>query len=325
MILVDPPVKLPNKSGLRWLGESYHPIFVPHPMYSPGCVAPGPDSTSDSDEADSMYNAISKYFTETTIKKCAKDPFAVTAYFLQGLVAEWHNVIHILQNQLSQVQIDIERNRDLLQKRNHSLQLHLLHRYCRRYSYFLQQAESICKERGPPDWMKTCATKTSALSREKDFNRLYNLANGSRELTEQLLNVLLTTIQLEDAKRMTQLTIAAFVFLPLSLVSSIMSMSSPFALNASQPWIYWVVAIPFSLIVVFAGLKGGNGGNENSGKRIVEDIELDPRNHLGEEMDGTESSVPEPKSPPARNSLERVGLLMKNRAGSLRIHEVNPC
>ena len=30
IILVDPPVKLPDTSALEWVEKSYRPVFVPH-------------------------------------------------------------------------------------------------------------------------------------------------------------------------------------------------------------------------------------------------------------------------------------------------------
>ena len=58
----------------------------------------------------------------------------------------------------------------------------------------------------------------------------------------------------EEAQRINQLTVAALVFLPLSFIASLFSMSGQFALDAERQWIYWTVALPLTGLVTLAGV-----------------------------------------------------------------------
>lgn len=74
-----------------------------------------------------------------------------------------------------------------------------------------------------------------------------------------MIPIMTSIIQLLDLRRSTvetiyvkRLTYIALVFLPLSFVATLFSMSEPFSITDSGFWIYIVTAIPLLLLVLAA-------------------------------------------------------------------------
>lgn len=79
----------------------------------------------------------------------------------------------------------------------------------------------------------------------------------SGEMRSASLNLLTALISVEESrvgiakgKSLEALTVAATVFLPFTLVASIMSINGAFAPGQAKHWVFWAFSIPISLVVV---------------------------------------------------------------------------
>lgn len=75
-------------------------------------------------------------------------------------------------------------------------------------------------------------------------------------MLEAMVPILASTIQLADLRRalceaiyIKRLTYIALVFLPLSFVSSVLSINEQFAVNSGKVWIYLSTAIPLLIVM----------------------------------------------------------------------------
>jgi hypothetical protein len=82
-----------------------------------------------------------------------------------------------------------------------------------------------------------------------------NIEDAGRRL-ESMLPVVTSLVQIVDARRsfaetanITRLTFLALVFIPLNFISSLFSMNPTNAPGSSHFWVYFVVAIPMTLLV----------------------------------------------------------------------------
>lgn len=219
-----------------------------------------------------MYDALVYYYekqmTSGECRSARKKPFELANYFLQIVAAEWHNVFQIIQSELGRLYFDLETDQSLLTQPDHWFRLNVFSRQCQRYSYFLKYTLSMCMQGGPQRWTsveekgneQTEKKDEGLIDRTRDFQHLLLVSDVMIGRIEKQLNTLIATISAElgrqaanDTDTVTRLTIAAFIFLPLSLVASLMSLGGTFALDGSKPWLYWAVAIPFAAIVFRLG------------------------------------------------------------------------
>ena len=84
-----------------------------------------------------------------------------------------------------------------------------------------------------------------------------NIENVGRRL-ESMLPVVMSFVQITDARRsfaetanITRLTVLALVFVPLTFVSSLFSMNTELLPGMGVFWLYFVIAIPVTTLVVF--------------------------------------------------------------------------
>jgi hypothetical protein len=67
---------------------------------------------------------------------------------------------------------------------------------------------------------------------------------------------------LKEAKSTKTLTVIAMAFAPMALTSQLFSMSSPFEPGGKEFWVYFVVALPLTLLVFIAALVSDRGYDE---------------------------------------------------------------
>lgn len=74
---------------------------------------------------------------------------------------------------------------------------------------------------------------------------------------EALKPIITALVQLVDSKRAIsqaedtrRLTYIAIVFLPMSLMTGVFSMSEPYGPGNGRFWIYWVVALPLTAVII---------------------------------------------------------------------------
>ncbi|KAH8812361.1 hypothetical protein F5884DRAFT_308219 [Xylogone sp. PMI_703] len=263
IILVDPSVRFSPSTKLEWRGEVFRPELFLHrsdvtqekPPSGPILNAPLP----------SLFQVIlAKYSQPDT--RASRDCFYTISHILPLIVAEWHNIAHISECEL--MNFDYARELDSSNAFSKlQTQLSSLRSWRRRFTKdieFTEKCIALCQERGSSSWMKLPedehVSETISNLRD-DFQELTDMFQKMKDYTEKEVNVVLGMISIEtgkrsvvEAQRVTQLTITALIFLPLSFVASLLSMGGSFALDGERGWIYWAVAIPLSALVTFAGL-----------------------------------------------------------------------
>ena len=100
----------------------------------------------------------------------------------------------------------------------------------------------------------------STTGHEQNFLAIYNKLLAYQRWSETLLSVITTHVNLmeteksiSDSKALSRLTILGFVFVPVSFVCSFFSMGGDFAVGQNRFWIYFVVVVPLTLIILGLG------------------------------------------------------------------------
>jgi len=268
IILLDPKVKFNPSSGLHWQQHEYTPQVHGPLSFSSYSLQGGNKITVSQPHSDSIYDSLVHYYTHhmSSVESAMAmgDCFAAADHVVRIVVAEWLNFSHIMQCDLV--------NSDFLQESNRfeNLSMGLSHirmwrRRCNKHIEFLEQSMSFCVEGGPWSWTKSNEGKSVRDRRVEDFRELLLIFERLKEQAEIELTNLLGMISVEtgklsvtEAQRIRLLTIAALVFLPQSLVATVLSMNGPFALDAELRWVYWTVAIPLTILVLCAAFYKPN-------------------------------------------------------------------
>jgi hypothetical protein len=94
-------------------------------------------------------------------------------------------------------------------------------------------------------WLKArleaCSTEYQAIT--GDIAALSNLITSTEAVEESKRTA-------ELAKRSTEISVYAFVLIPIGLIAGLFSMSGDYAPGGSSFWVFWAVAIPFTLLVL---------------------------------------------------------------------------
>ncbi|KAL8325306.1 hypothetical protein RB597_008528 [Gaeumannomyces tritici] len=96
----------------------------------------------------------------------------------------------------------------------------------------------------------------------QDVDHVARQIGEYRGVLEGMVPTLTMAIQLEDAKRaaeealhVKQLTLVALVFLPLSYVCGLFSMSEYFSVQGGRAWLYWAASVPLLVFVLLLSLS----------------------------------------------------------------------
>ena len=258
---MDPEIKLDPSTHLQWDRHGYRADLLTHPSFSLQnlyrSVAP---------KLNSMYEAILDYFVnhmtpdERVIAEM--DGFEAINHVFRLISGEWLNIFHIIESDLTKLAFQREAPRVPFHYFQDQLSnLHKWNRHCVKYTELLEQNIFICEQRGPNAWRRYEHGKMNGNRQVQDFREIHRTFEGLKAATAKELDVIIGMISLEtgklsfsEAQRITRLTLVAFVFIPLSLVASLLSMNGDFALDSTRPWIYPAVAVPLAIIVCVAGL-----------------------------------------------------------------------
>jgi hypothetical protein len=256
IILVDPEVKLHPITGLEW-DRHARPEVVPPLAFSSDLEPPSQPSRS-------MYDDILNYYRRDMasgyIAPAAEDRFHATNAVLRTVAAEWLNVSHIVGCELMAIDFDKEvpKKPSFLSLQHELLALHMWRRRCRKYGEMLEQMGATCKERSAESGGKDMSKTVDLAS---DFHALAQNFESLTDQADKLTTVVVGRISVEtgrqsamEAHRITRLTAAALVFLPLAFFASFFSMSGEFAADQGRWWMFWVLAIPVTCSVTYWGL-----------------------------------------------------------------------
>lgn len=212
----------------------------------------------------SMFDDIIYYWTQRSHPSTARDaPKAAAFYAKKIVIATWVNALEYVQKGISVLEWRLHSVRKSKLPKNprevhEDLEwldgiLTALHRWKWRCSVFcdlmdnnltvlnipLKDVDSL--EKDAQDWIYIYKKLTIWESRAKD---LAASAYNSIALLE-------STKSISEAQAARLLAVLGTIFLPLSLVASILSMSSDFLPGRPQFWVYIAVSLPLLLLCLF--------------------------------------------------------------------------
>jgi Mg2+ and Co2+ transporter CorA len=248
-------VAIDPSTGLSWQNDM-HAEFQPRPTFHNYASVPFLPSVS-------LYHEMIKFYRNLTTKEACiirEDSFKAIHHILRFTAAEWMNIGHIIDCELTK--LDYVEENVLLGF--HSLQqevkvLHMWRRRCARYGEISRRSEELCSHRGPLQWPRLGQCESTPLIIE-DFQAIHEKFKQMETKAEKQISTVLAKISAEagektiyEARRVTRLSIIATAFLPLSFVASVFGMNGPFAVDGDRWWIYIVVASPLTLSIILYG------------------------------------------------------------------------
>jgi len=249
-------VAIDPSTGLDWQSDM-HTECSPRPTFRNYVGVPHLPSTSPYLEMVNFYANLSS----NEIKVIRADAFKTIHHILRLMAAEWLNVSHIIECELTKLDY---RNENVIPGFT-SLQqevnvLHMWRRRCARYGDMLRRSEELCRHRGPMSWPKLDDSEATNLI-TKDFQAVHDKFKRMEKDAEKQISTVFAKISVEageesidQARRVTRLTGIATIFLPMSFVASIFSMNGRFALDGDRWWMYVVVVIPLVVSITLCGL-----------------------------------------------------------------------
>ena len=238
-----------------------HPEFIKPPLFS--------FSQSSSEQSpESMYEVLlytlRQELDSNDRSTLSRNLFTIIDGALQKIAMEWSNVNHIIECELTKIEFQREADtRQSLQSLQQDLiALHNWRRRSMKYQSTLMRSIDICQDKCPIGWKDAIEGQIRAESRVADFENLTHDFDTLKSRAENQITVVSGQISVEigylavdEAVRMRRLTVAALIFLPMSLVTGLFSMGDNFALDSSRWWIFFVAAIPLTVAVVYVGLR----------------------------------------------------------------------
>lgn len=95
---------------------------------------------------------------------------------------------------------------------------------------------------------------------ERDFISIHNRLTTYQAWAESLLNAVMAHVNLMETEKtvaesrsLARLTVLGFIFVPISFVCSLFSMGGDFAVGEDRFWVYIVVVVPLTLLILLVG------------------------------------------------------------------------
>lgn len=95
---------------------------------------------------------------------------------------------------------------------------------------------------------------------ERNFKALYRKLERYQGWAERLMGVITSHVNLmeteksiSDSKSLSRLTVLGFFFVPISFVATFFSMGGEYAVGEGRFWVFWVVALPLTAIILVGG------------------------------------------------------------------------
>ena len=241
-------------------GEPYqggYPDFMRYKDLDDTCSTPGPSR-------ESMLEDLSHYWTQYAKDILVEDDPIIATFFLKKIIASnYLLLIGYIGALLSELDYDVSRRDrpisrlqiEWVEERWKDLQAWT--RQCSKYcesveetmhSFEIPKESEVSRswETGGNDFHIIQRKLLSMSKRSNDllasFTGLAGILGNRKVLKE-------ANRSLHEAKSVKTLTFLGMLFLPLSLASSLLSMSGDFSPGASQFWIYFAISIPLILCV----------------------------------------------------------------------------
>ena len=233
-----------------------HTEFSPRPRFQNYISVPYLPSTS-------LYLEMVDFYTNLSTKEMQvirADSFSTIHQILQLMAAEWLNVSHIVECELTKLDYRNENNIPGFSSVQQEVNvLHMWRRRCARYGDMLRRSEELCSHRGSMSWPKLDDSESTNLI-TKDFQAAHDKFKRLEMNAEKQIKTVFAKVAVEAAeesinetRQVTRLTVIATIFLPMSFVASIFSMNGTFALDGDRWWMYVAVVIPLIVSIALCG------------------------------------------------------------------------
>jgi len=255
IMLADKEVDLGMSDKLQWRQDKL-PDFMPKPSFSASFIPQPAPAT--------MYNSLLYYYRHCMTKEEAavarRDSFYAIKFALRIIAGEWLHVCHILECELGLLGKRHEENLDLEFLQLELKRLYTWKRRSKRYTELVEQILEDCKWRGTSSWPRVTDGEYDAVKRANDFEAILVRFVVMRQFVRDQLGIVLdqllatnSAIARKEGHDVRQLTLAAFIFFPLTWIAGLFSINDKLAVTSQLWWIYVVaagVAVMLVLIVM---------------------------------------------------------------------------
>ena len=216
----------------------------------------GPPRTSTLEDVLYWMNLM----TAEEIEAIPSDPRVFFRKLLMIICSEWLIMIKYATTRLTQIEWELEHHDFRLHAEGLDTSLKKLHPWRRRFpvnhsmvaealeQVFYQQRFKSTSSNGRTNWLSDL---------QRDFEIVLAQLTALQTRAERIISVATAIISIEESKKaiqqnhnLTRLTYLAVVFVPLSWVSSLFSMSEDLSDLGRTFWTYFVVAIPLTVIAL---------------------------------------------------------------------------
>lgn len=278
VFLLDRGRSLTGKHNLPWViytgGGEQNPDLVPTIPYNSFPREPLDENNDSNTESD--FSTLSSYHPANDLLSgdgqelscLAQDPFFIFSKLLAFSAQSFSQVLNYISEDIEACSaLDEEQLSAGLE------QLRFNSALARRIEGFLSEDLHVVKERGASSWPRTSDPKLEAKisgvqqNLRKNYKFLVHRCDHLARRCEADIAILVSVAQLSEAqkgisqaKQVHNLTRLAFFFIPLSTVATFFGMNVS-ALKAYPPvWMYFMVAIPLTLICWFGSQVFGSEG-----------------------------------------------------------------
>jgi hypothetical protein len=185
-----------------------------------------------------------------------------TLEHISSLLSELEKTLWNIEGQISPNPSDKDKERYM---RQFTISLHEVNTMRRRLGWYVPEMEANLSVLGisPSSTIPSRAGSQGAetsFGYEQNFLAIYNKLQAFQRWSETLrsvitghVNLMETEKSISDSKSLSRLTILGFIFVPVSFVCSFFSMGGDFALGQNKFWIYFVVVVPLTLLILGFG------------------------------------------------------------------------
>ncbi|OAG04470.1 uncharacterized protein CC84DRAFT_1217922 [Paraphaeosphaeria sporulosa] len=262
LILVDPPIgHIYHADGQKWKKQrAMHVLSQPFLGTYEDFVPPGPLSAGFTGytgvQSGSLLEDLQYYWT-LDLPNCfdATNPSlqALSYYPLNIVAAEWVKYVAVMNHCIKQFEYQHNHlpeldqfNRDLTE----------LQAWSRRTVLSLGKVEWLIRLLQSPNFNSHKDDRQlDCLSEDLELI-LHKMQDAGRRL-ENTMQMVMTSVQIADARRtyaeqanIKRLTVLALVFVPLTFIASLFSMNTEYMPGSKNFWVYFVVALPVTLLVI---------------------------------------------------------------------------
>ncbi|KFA54500.1 hypothetical protein S40293_10061 [Stachybotrys chartarum IBT 40293] len=260
LILVDPPIKSviePLKSGLRKAYPS-KPLqggfedFLQSPSFASFRVT-APHTRHSWDKA-SMLSSLLHYFGNPPPGFTTTQPSILSLgyYPMRIILAEWMIYVHLMSRYFKYYEYSLRDGKTRL----HDNDIVDLQRWRRRTTQSQHKLKILTDY--IRHWMPWESDRLLWDMTVKDIGHIMSQLEHYGDSLEQMIPVATSMVQLLDSRRSTleaanvgRLTYIALVFVPLSWVASLFSMSDEYSPGHHYFWVYIATALPVMILVLF--------------------------------------------------------------------------